>query len=217
MIQKSGVCTAGPSSSPAIAQSPIEGRGAHPLLSATFQPISAVDAAWTELVSKAVARLWAAKPSDGRKVAWVRLGVFLFEQLPKGLLSGVASCRWRLHAEGVQILAPILGTRQVELEPALMEHVLSCDHRQATLTEGMPLANAVARGARGRQTEHHHVCGGVLVCMGKNWFPGVLTPKQLRILVDDDTAEAILEQLSLQMPPAPAVPAIVTVPAVRCP
>jgi len=51
------------------------------------------------LVSEAVAKMWAAKACDGRKVAWARLGVFLFEQLPKGLLNGVAPCRWRVHVE----------------------------------------------------------------------------------------------------------------------
>eukprot|EP00434_Breviolum_minutum_P037057 symbB.v1.2.032847.t1/scaffold4002.1/size59637/3 len=157
------------------------------------------------LVSEAVAKMWAAKACDGRKVAWARLGVFLFEQLPKGLLNGVAPCRWRVHVEGATILAPIFQSRQVLLQPALIEQVLRSEHRQTTLTEGTPLANAVAIGAGGSETEHHHVCGGVLVGVGNSWFPGVVTPKQLRILVDDDTAEALLEQI-LPLPAAALQP-----------
>eukprot|EP00438_Fugacium_kawagutii_P014835 Skav234809 [mRNA] locus=scaffold69:674188:678065:- [translate_table: standard] len=234
ILQKSAAPAVGPSQSQPDKQ--IEGRGAHPLLSTRFHPISANDAAWNELtaffkldtawcedkmkrgllfwqtmkgksepervtlVSEAVAKLWAAKPCDGRKVAWARLGVFLFEQLPKGLLNGVAPCRWRLHAEGVMILAPVLQSRRVVLPPVLMQQVLQCEHRQTTLTEGTPLANAVAHGAGGSETKHHHVCGGIMVGIGDLWFPGVVTPKQLRILVDEDSAESLMEQL-IGLPP----------------
>eukprot|EP00435_Cladocopium_sp_Y103_P002326 s5723_g1.t1 len=237
IIQKSAAAPLGPPVSK-FTDKQLEGRGAHPLLSTKFHPISATDSAWKELtsrrceiirgvqdklerrllfwqtmkgksepervtlVSEAVANLWAAKPCDGRKVAWARLGVFLFEQLPKGLLSGVAPCRWRLHAEGVVVLAPILQSRRVCLEPALVQQVLCCEHRQTALTEGTPLANAVANGAGGNETEYHHVCGGIMVNMGHSWFPGVVTPKQLRILVDDDAAEALLEQI-IPLAPAP--------------
>lgn len=232
IIQKSAAAPLGPPVRQ-LNDKQLEGRGAHPLLSTKFHPISASDSAWKELtsffkldlawckdklqrgllfwqtmkgksepervtlVSDAVANLWAAKPCDGRKVAWARLGVFLFEQLPKGLLSGLAPCRWRLHAEGVMVLAPILQSRRVCLEPALVQQVLCCEHRQTALTEGTPLANAVANGAGGNETGYHHVCGGIMVGMGDSWFPGVVTPKQLRILVDDDAAEALLEQILL--------------------
>ena len=50
-------------------------------------------------------------------MAWVRLGVFLFEQLPKKLLDGLTPCRWRPHAEGSELLAPVLLTRRVILKP----------------------------------------------------------------------------------------------------
>ena len=44
-------------------------------------------------------RRWAPRARQRREVAWVRLGVFLFEQLPKNLLNGLTPCRWRPHAE----------------------------------------------------------------------------------------------------------------------
>eukprot|EP00931_Biecheleriopsis_adriatica_P073792 TRINITY_DN48011_c0_g1_i1.p1 TRINITY_DN48011_c0_g1~~TRINITY_DN48011_c0_g1_i1.p1 ORF type:complete len:676 (+),score=118.35 TRINITY_DN48011_c0_g1_i1:55-2082(+) len=142
------------------------------------------------LVSDAVARLWEATPSDGRRVAWARMGVFLFEQLPKGLLTGVAASRWRVHAEGADILAPLLGHRRLQLAPDLMRSVVGGQHRQVELEDGTPLANVVAAGAGGSTAGHHHVCGGVLVGItaealggrGEDfWLPGVLTPKQLRL------------------------------------
>ncbi|CAE7172109.1 trm4b, partial [Symbiodinium pilosum] len=150
------------------------------------------------LVSEAVARIFDALPCDGRQVAWARMGMFLFERLPKGLLTGVAPCRWRPHSEAVQILAPLLHLRQVSLRPLLLEQVLRNDHRQSTLTEGTPLARAVAAGAP--STTHHHVCGGLLVHLQGSmcWAPGVATPKQLRLLVDDDLAEALLEKCHAQ-------------------
>ncbi|CAJ1345822.1 unnamed protein product [Effrenium voratum] len=222
--------------------SQIEGRGAHPLLSSEFRPVSVGDSAWMELtrffqldpawvqdklqrgllfwqtmkgktepervtlVSEAVARLWAARPSDGRKVAWARLGVFLFEQLPKGLMNGLAPCRWRLHAEGIYHLSSILRSRRITLTSELLRHLLCADHRQSILTEGTPLANAVASGAGGAETAYHHVCGGVIVGLGDSWLAGVVTPKQLRILADDDVAQALLEELPQpvrQLPPLP--------------
>ncbi|CAE7254617.1 NSUN2 [Symbiodinium natans] len=148
------------------------------------------------LVSEAVARLFDAVSCDGRQVAWARMGMFLFEHLPKGLLAGgVAPCRWRPHAEAVHMLAPILHRRQVSLKAQLVRQVLGSAHRQSTLTEGTPLACAVAAGAP--SATHHHVCGGLLVQMQGStcsWAPGVATPKQLRLLVDDDLAQALLER-----------------------
>ncbi|CAE7250982.1 trm4b [Symbiodinium sp. CCMP2592] len=203
----------GPRAPPA---SQCEGRGGHPLLSATFHRVSesdrewqelrefyGVDAAWSQdklkrglllwqtmkgktqperitLVSEAVARLFNAVPGDGRRVAWARMGVFLFEHLPKGLLAGgVAPCRWRPHAEAANILAPILHRRRVYLKPDLLRQVLCSEHRQSTLTEGTPLACAVAAGAP--SATHHHVCGGLLLHLQGSmrcWAAGVATPKQ---------------------------------------
>ncbi|CAJ1385766.1 unnamed protein product [Effrenium voratum] len=233
MFQKAPQTSAGrPAYS--MPSSQIEGRGAHPLLSSEFRPVSVGDSAWMELtrffqldpawvqdklqrgllfwqtmkgktepervtlalsMAQAVARLWAARPSDGRKVAWARLGVFLFEQLPKGLMNGLAPCRWRLHAEGIYHLSSILRSRRITLTSELLRHLLCADHRQSILTEGTPLANAVASGAGGAETAYHHVCGGVIVGLGDSWLAGVVTPKQLRILADDDVAQALLEEL----------------------
>jgi len=151
------------------------------------------------ITSPGVARLWDAS-TGGRELPWVRLGLFLFEHLPRNLLQGAVSSRWRPTSEGVALLAGALGERRlIRLPVGQLLWVLRAEHRQA-LMQDLPgicdragcISNAGAEVA----------CGGVVVGLHglPSWehicLPGVISPRQLRLLVDDDTANSLLEILA---------------------
>lgn len=152
------------------------------------------------VTSESVARFWAAQPSGKRSLPWVRLGVFIFEQLPKGYLIGVAASRWRVAAEGVEIAAQIITRRRVRLPAITLLQTLRTQHRQSALDEVSEVLDGVKTSCKSKE-DVAHACGGILlgVCESKwkhVWLPAALTPRLLRALVDDDDAEALAEILA---------------------
>lgn len=151
------------------------------------------------LVSDAVKRLWEAPSSNGRPLPWVRLGVVLFELLPKKFLTEEAACRWRIAAEGIQFVIRAVRFRVVRIASDVMLRLLDPDnqHRQAPLDE---VPGALDGAGLQDPSAAWHSCGGVLVGlrdagMAHIWVPGALTPRQLRLLVDSDAAASLSDML----------------------
>lgn len=158
------------------------------------------------LVSEDVARLWRARPSKGNTLAWVRLGTFLFEQLPKKFLKGVAVTRWRPTMEGASFLAQKIRQRCLYLSSDKVLHLLHADNRQVLVEDlQLTLPGSVVDDAQGR-----HICGAVLIgahCSNgsQKWMPGVLTPQHVRLLVDTDVAQCLVEDFTHEFAPVSSV------------
>jgi len=172
------------------------------------------EVARVSLVSPGVARIFDALPADRKKVPWIRLGVFLFEKLPKKFLTGLAATRWQIAHEGARIVAPLISRRTVQLSAVSLGSILRAEHRQERLAElpgvldgvaGLfqedpPFVTASQLDEPGRRM---HICGGVLVCASVRAdaegqlmqvaVPGVVTPQLLRLLVDNQEANALRE------------------------
>lgn len=164
------------------------------------------------LVTDEVAQLWRAPwpGGGGRTVKWARLGVALFEQLPKNYLAGAAGSKWRVASEGMHLAQPMLRRRRIRTSSTAMVSLLTykTKHHQATLESLKKLGRVEGQGVfpprteeiRGTEKEKWHECGSVVVGftdaeLNKLWIPGVLTPLQLRLLVDEDAAASTLEVL----------------------
>lgn len=167
------------------------------------------------LVSDGVARMWEAPTGSGKDLTWVRIGVFLFDQLPKNYLTGdVVPCRWKVTGEAASMLSSTLSRRRVLLAPQLLLQILQSDHRQA---DREVMIGAIFEGfgeessADADKASLWRTCGGVLIGVsgpaswGQCWLPGVLTPRLLRLLVDDEVALTLKEALA-QENAAPSLP-----------
>eukprot|EP00403_Amphidinium_massartii_P011815 CAMPEP_0178419328 /NCGR_PEP_ID=MMETSP0689_2-20121128/25552_1 /TAXON_ID=160604 /ORGANISM="Amphidinium massartii, Strain CS-259" /LENGTH=717 /DNA_ID=CAMNT_0020040759 /DNA_START=37 /DNA_END=2187 /DNA_ORIENTATION=+ len=154
------------------------------------------------LVSDGVARLWGASSANGKPISWTRMGTFLFEGLPKGFLKGLVPTRWRIAGEGAQRVGPLVSSRKVLIEPSDALLILRSPHRQAMRTA----LNVRLPDEQGLIAEDkRHICGGILlrICgVDGNffWVPGALTPQMLRILIDDDDADALADWLEEGLP-----------------
>ncbi|CAE8609007.1 unnamed protein product [Polarella glacialis] len=156
------------------------------------------------LVSEAVAKLWAAVPAaPGRQPAWVRLGVILFEQLPKGFQTQAALSRWRISSEGAPRLGAVLGSRRACLPAGQLLAMLRAEHRQMDLELFSPQLLQLLVNARPEEGGTRYDCGAVLLGVEglglpgweTCWLPAVLTPRFLRLLVDDDASEGLAEAM----------------------
>merc|ERR1719499_2839475 len=133
------------------------------------------------LVSPSVSKMVDATPADRKPISWVRLGGFLFEQLPKGWLDGIARLRWQVSSEGLRFTGDIIKKRIIKLDHKALVSGLNHEHRQvplARLPEDL-LDRSPGLLEDGQENvfpldERRHICGGVLVMAEKT--PGHFIP-----------------------------------------
>ncbi|CAE8629840.1 unnamed protein product [Polarella glacialis] len=157
------------------------------------------------VVSRGVAQIYDAVPTDRKPLPWVKLGTALFEQLPKDFVM-VAPSRWRVAQEGASMIAPVLGKRRLLVPRRALLQILRSESYQAALEAcpGLGLEPLTKAGAVHEQGSLAGciICGGVLVGAELRggavcWASGALTPHQLRVLIGSEEAAwmaALLEE-----------------------
>jgi len=167
------------------------------------------------VVSPGVARIFDATPGDRKELPWVRLGTFMFEQLPRGFLIGVMKNRWQVDLESANTAATIVSRRVIKLPAKDILALLRAENRQLKVTENRfvesrALQAAIDEGGLAHLVngERQHVCGGVLVglqskqseqsdntAINEVWLPAVLAPMTFRLLVCSVETAALVELL----------------------
>lgn len=166
------------------------------------------------LVSEGVARVFDAEPADRKALPWVRLGVALFEQLPKDLCAESAPIRWRVAQEGRDFVAPLLGKRLVRVEADALLRLLHSENLQAKLEDlpgVMDGEGILSAAGEDRLLSRRVICGGVLVGSPGTpfaglWASGALTPHKLLLLINAEEAAALAEALAGGAPAAAPAP-----------
>lgn len=150
------------------------------------------------LASPVAACLAAAETSNNKPLKWVRLGTFIFEQFNEAFLANTAASRWRLSGEGTAFVEHAIQRRKIRLNALDFLHLLQ--------KEQVPYVqmNRVPHGVDLHDPNAWVVCGGVLFGVERHgwehiWVPGALTPKQLRLFLDQAETNALAEQLSLEL------------------
>eukprot|EP00928_Gymnodinium_smaydae_P037605 TRINITY_DN26073_c0_g1_i1.p1 TRINITY_DN26073_c0_g1~~TRINITY_DN26073_c0_g1_i1.p1 ORF type:complete len:741 (-),score=100.23 TRINITY_DN26073_c0_g1_i1:166-2388(-) len=165
------------------------------------------------LVSPGVAQLFDACPADRKLLPWVRLGTFLFEQLPRNFLTGVARVRWQVSSEGIGTASAIVRRRVVNVSFSALRRILQAPHRQlapsdsllrGVLESSVGLLEGYAECSSDRGSSAiRHICGGMLLrseivdkgASTEVCVPAALTPQLLRLLVSNEDAVSLEELL----------------------